>query len=187
MHGDHPTREELLQYLDVSLAPPERAWIEEHLSGCPSCARAAGEMERIGTAVRGLPLEKTSPGFTASVLHEIGLVTSGGRQSRVLEIAAAMAAMMLVAGLLLAAFLAGGVLKQNQGTDTHTAVERILNTGGDAIDRGMNEFGTAVARYLSFLFGKDALGISVTALAVLVLLAVVDWVAGRKLMHRATK
>ncbi len=187
MHGDHPTTEELLQFVDRSLAPSDRAGVEEHLSKCPSCARAAEEMERVVTGVRKLPLERTSPGFTASVLHEVGLVTSGRRQSRVLEIAAAMAAMMLVAGLLLTAFFAGGLLSQNEGSDTHTAVERILNTGGDAIARGMNGVGTAMAPYLSFLFGKDALGISVMALAVLVLLAVVDWFAGRRLMHRTTK
>jgi hypothetical protein len=144
-------------------------------------------MERIAGGVRGLPMEKPSPGFTASVLHEIGLVTSGRRQSRVLEIAAAMAAMMLVAGLLLTAFFAGGVLNQNQAPNTQTAVERVLNTGGEAIARGMDKLGAALMPYLSFLFGKGALGISVAALAVLVLLAIVDWVAGRRLMHRTSK
>ncbi len=187
MHGDHPTRQEVLQFVDASLAPSERPGIEEHLSQCPSCARVAQEMKRIGTGVRDLPLEKTSPGFTASVLHEAGLATSGRRQSRALEIAAASAAMILVAGFLLAAFLAGGVLKQNEGAGTQTAVERILNAGGDAISRGMNEASAAVAPYLSFLVGKNALGISVAAIAVLVLLALVDWVAGRRLMHRTLK
>ncbi len=187
MRGDHPTRPEMLQFVDASLAPSERAGIEEHLLQCPSCARAAEEMKRIGTGVRELPLEKTSPGFTASVLHEAGLATSGRRQSRALEIAAATAAMMLVAGFLLAAFIAGGLLKQNEGAATQTAVEKVLNSGGDAISRGMNEAGAALAPYLSFLVGKNALGISIAALAVLVLLAIVDWFAGRRLMHRTTK
>ncbi len=187
MHGDHPTSEELLQYLDASLPAAERTSVGTHLSECDSCARAAAEMERIGREVRRLPLEKTSPGFTASVLQEIGLGTSRRRQSRVLETAAAMAAMVMVAGLLLATFFVTGVLKENPDAGTQTAVDTILKSGGDALARGMSAVGTAVTPYCSFLFGKGVLGVSVAALAVLILLAIVDWIAGRRLIHRATK
>jgi anti-sigma factor RsiW len=185
MSRNHIAREELHLYVDGELPSGDRARVEAHCRECSSCALAAGEMERIGKAVRRIPPERTSAGFTASVLHELGLAPSPRRSFRGLESAGALVAMVVVVGVLLSVFYATGVLKQGQVVETQSAIEVFAEKGGDAIAAGVNAVSGWVAAYLPFAFGKGVLGISITAVAVLAHLAVIDRFAGRKLVHRA--
>ncbi len=96
-------------------------------------------------------------------------------------------AMVVVAGMLLSVFFATGVLRQEQVSDTQTAVGTALGAGGEAVARGVNTISSLAASYFSFAPGKGAMEISITALAVLGVLAAVDWLAGRKVQHRTSK
>jgi anti-sigma factor RsiW len=185
MSWNHIAREALQCYIDGELSPEERARVEAHVKECSSCAREAADLERIGKAVRRIPSERTSAGFTASVLHELGLAPSPRRSFRSLESAGALVAMVVVAGVLLSVFFATGVLKQTQVAETQSATGMFLEKGVAAVADGASAVGCWVATYLPFAFGKGVLGISFTTVAVLVLLGVIDRFAGRKLVHRA--
>jgi predicted anti-sigma-YlaC factor YlaD len=180
----HLARKDLLLYVDAELPVDERRLIETHLAACPSCANVAAGMVRVGKAVRNIPVEGTSAGFTATVLHELGLASSSRRRFRLLESAGALVAMVVVAGVLLSVFLATGVLKEEQVTATQSVAGLVLGMGRDAFVAGMNTISGTMASYLTFDFGKNAVEISLSALVVLALLAIVDRFAGRRVLHR---
>jgi predicted anti-sigma-YlaC factor YlaD len=184
MSRNHIVREDIHLYVDGELPSGHRGRVEVHLKECSSCALAAAELERIGKAVRCIPSERTSAGFTATVLHELRLAPSPRRSFRGLESAGALVAMVVVAGVLLSVFFATGVLKQAQVAETQSATGMLLTKGGEAVADGANAVGGWVAMYLPFAFGKGVLGISITAVVMIALLAVIDRFAGRRLLHR---
>jgi anti-sigma factor RsiW len=184
MNQNHPLRKELFLYIDGELSPEEQLRVEKHLATCPSCVSLAAGIERLGKRIGSIPIEETSAGFTATVLHELGLISSPGRRTRMLESAGALVAMVVVAGVLLSVFLATGVLKEEQVSDTRSAAGMVLDKGGNAVAAAVDGVTKAMTSYLSFDFGKNALDISLSALVVLALLAIVDRFAGRKVLHR---
>jgi anti-sigma factor RsiW len=185
MNGRHCTREDLFLFVDGALPRESRARVEAHLAVCSACASAAGAIERIGKGVRGIPVERTSAGFTASVLRELGLTRSSPLAFRMLESAGALVAMVVVGAVLLSVFFLTGVLTQSQVSATQASAEKVLEQGGEFFADAMNSAGGWLATYLPFAFGRGALGISVTAAVVLALLALLDRYAGRRWMHRA--
>jgi anti-sigma factor RsiW len=178
MNPEHVTRENLLLYVDGELGQADRKGVEAHLRICPLCARAASGMERIGEGMRRIPLERTSAGFTASVLRELGLVSRPRLRLRAIEAAGALVAMVVVVGVLLSVFFATGVLKQDQVTEVQSVAGVFVEKGGEMITDGVSAVGGWLGSYLPSGIGKGV-GISITALVVMALLAVVDRYVGR--------
>ena len=184
MSQNHLTREILLLYIDGGLPHGDRIHIESHLRECHLCADVAAGMMRVGNTLRSIPPEQTSAGFTASVLHDLGLVSSRRRRLLALESAGALVAMVVVAGVLISVFVATGVLQEKKIADTQSAAGMLLGKAGGAIAESASAVSGLVASYFPFAFGKGVFEISIVAVAILGLLAVADWFVGRRLVHR---
>lgn len=64
----HPDFELLQDYLDGELVPEQARAIEEHLSGCPECAREAASFRLVFERLENLPLFDPSPALVDRVL-----------------------------------------------------------------------------------------------------------------------
>jgi anti-sigma factor RsiW len=85
--------EKVTGYVDEALEPAERALIEEHLAGCPSCRQQVEEERDLRLRLRALPILEPRPAFEEDLRRRLA-----GRPRRAfwaLPLAASVAALAL--------------------------------------------------------------------------------------------
>ena len=70
------TAEQLAPYVDGDLAPAERAHVEQHLSDCPPCRRAAEETQGGRTLLRRSGFPASQPVSFSQAKRFIGMTKS---------------------------------------------------------------------------------------------------------------
>ena len=108
----HPD-ELLAEYVEGALPARERAQVEAHLEGCPTCRAEVADAAEARSALRALPEMDEPPGVTMAVLREARERKAAPRWGTPLRVAAAV---VLIAGL-----AGGGIYVYGQ-----------LEEGGDA-------------------------------------------------------
>ncbi len=67
----HLTDDEAQLHLESGLAAPERARVETHLAGCPSCQALVMSFEALSEALSSMPVAEPPADFTAVVMARI--------------------------------------------------------------------------------------------------------------------
>ena len=67
----HLTDDEAQLHLEAGLAGPERARVETHLAGCPSCQALVRSFEALSEALSSMPIAEPPADFTAAVMARI--------------------------------------------------------------------------------------------------------------------
>jgi RNA polymerase sigma factor (sigma-70 family) len=182
--NNHIADDDLQAYLDGRLEESRVRSLEGHLEKCPPCSLELARARELDQALRRVPLEVTSPAFTASILHTVGLAPGGRGTSRSWEHLGYAVALMLVLGAMMATFFWTGVIGSTPGTESPSRLGVLLQEGGGILAGAASSLGSWVVSIFPFLFGKGTLGISLSAVAILLLLAILDRVAGRYLIER---
>lgn len=184
MNGQHYTPDQLQMAIDGSLTTNEQAMIKDHVRTCIECGRAHAALLRVHRGMKKLPLEKTSSDFTRNVLVNLGIAPKSPLLFRLLEKSAYMFGLFIVLGIMLAAFVATGVIEMRQITEGGSYVRNLLTTSGGFADKGIGAFSNALKQYLPFAFGKGSMAISVFAMLVVAALAIADKLFGGRIVHR---
>lgn len=67
----HLTDDEAQMHLEAGLAGAQRARVETHLAGCPSCQALVQSFEALSEALSGMPVAEPPADFTAGVMARI--------------------------------------------------------------------------------------------------------------------
>ena len=67
----HLTDDEAQLHLDAGLTGSERARVETHLAGCPSCQALVRSFEALSEALSSMPIAEPPADFTAAVMARI--------------------------------------------------------------------------------------------------------------------
>jgi hypothetical protein len=103
---------------------------------------------------------------------------------RMLERLAYVFALFVVLAVLGAVFVMTGVIGWGDVESGGTFFQEIFDESSGAMNAVLSTFGSWIAQYLPFAFGAGTLGITGAIVAVVILLAVLDGILGRKLMNR---
>lgn len=184
MPADHVTDDLLWAHLDGDLAPAEARRLEAHLKACEPCALRRRDLERVGSALRRIPVERAPDGLPAAVLSRLGIGRTHSLLFTLLEHAALGLGMVIVLGTVLAAFLLSGVITTEQVRGGGSVVQEGFASAGGWIGGVAAAMSDGLRTYAPFLADTRAAGITASVLAVLGLLAGADRVLGRRVFPR---
>ena len=182
--GIHYSAEEFNLLLDGQLDSNEARRLEEHIRTCGQCRRAWEELGKIDAAMRHLPLVETRPEFTRSVVDRLLVAPRPSLLFRLLEKASYVFGLLIVLGLMIAAFVLTGVFKGTEIEQTKSVVNTITATAGDELSAALSAFNGWLVRYIPFAFNKGSISVAFFALVALVTLAAIDRLVGRRVMSR---
>ena len=180
----HCTSEQLNLLLDAGLAPAEEKDIRDHLSICSQCSRAFESLSRVDSALRDLPLITTGVGFTRSVMDRILAGPKSSFAFRVLERMSYVFGLMIVLGIMIAAFVLSGAFDQAEIEQTQGVASEVMGKAADTVANSIGVFTAWLVRYLPFAFGKGSMGVAFFAVAIVMMLAAVDRFVGRKILQK---
>lgn len=180
----HYTFEQLNLLLDKKLTEAERADMQQHFFSCNACRHAFEGLARIDGALKGLPQIETSPDFTRRVMNLVLVKPPVPHAFRVLEKMSYVFGMLIVLGVLIAAFVVTGAFDASQVDQTKALASGIVENIGNGISSGVGRFTALLVQYLPFTFGKGSIGVACFAVVVVAMLAAVDRVVGRRVLQR---
>lgn len=182
--GTHYSAEKFNLLLDGRLTSDEAGKMNVHIGACTECRRTLEALGRINAAIRHLPLVETRPDFTRSTIDRILIAPKPSLLFRLLEKASYVFGMFIVLGLMVAAFVLTGVFSGSDIEQTRSVVTGMAASAGDGLSTTLNAFNGWLVRYLPFAFGKGSMSIAFFALMVLVMIAAVDRLVGRRVMSK---
>lgn len=91
---------------------------------------------------------------------------------------------MIVLGTMIVAFVVTGVFDITQFDQTRTAAGGIAGKVGESVATAMGSFSAWLVQYIPFAFGKGSISIAFFALAIVVTLAAVDRLVGKRVLQK---
>lgn len=182
---NHLSSEQIQVYVDGGMSDLERSSVESHLASCSACRISLISMRRIDAALRSLEIERTRPEFTSAVMNKLGVVPKSPLIFRAVEKFAYFFGLLIVLGIMLAAFLVTGIVEMRQIQQTESVASGVYSQLTGNVMSAFNAVSQWLVEYLPFVFGKGSLNIVLFVVAVLFALAVADRLIGNKMLGRA--
>lgn len=180
----HYSLEQLNALLDGRMSGPEVQDIHMHMETCRECHTAFENLERVHLAIQALPVLTTRPGFTRSVMDKVLAPPAPSFTFRLLEKVSYLFGLLIVLGIMVAAFVVTGVFEKSELSQTKTVATSMADQLGDGMAASISGFASWLVQHLPFAFGKGSLGMAFFAVAVLVMLALVDRVVGKRVFQK---
>ncbi len=180
----HVSSARIHEYIDNTLSSEEKANAGDHLRDCGECKRAFEAFTGIDSSLKDLPLERTSPGFTRTVMERVNVARHSPFAFRVLENVAYLFGFFIVATITVTAFIVTGVLDAGQVSETQSAVGEVFSKAGSGMASSVEGLSKWLASFLPFAFAKGSLSVSLVALSVVIILAITDRLFLRRFMHK---
>jgi anti-sigma factor RsiW len=180
----HCSSSQLNAYVDQCLSADEARVVDEHLHGCPECRRALRAIEYLDSALRSMPLVQVGSDFTNRVVRSLHVVQKSSFLFRVLEKVAYVFGLFIVVAIMLTAFVLTGVIDMGQVAESQSGASELVSRSGESLALGFRTFGELLSKYWSFTFGKESFGISVFIVIIVSVLAAVDKLLTRRIVHR---
>jgi anti-sigma factor RsiW len=182
--NNHVPQDDIQAFVDGRLEREEERAVRNHLSLCRECRESYEGLRAFDSALRRLPLERTTPAFTAGVMHRLGLLPQSRRVTSLAENIAYLAGLLLVLGAMVGIFALTGVLGGGGNASGLSSVADVLGKTSKATARGIDSFTGWLMTFFPFAFGKGALSISLVVVLAVAVLALVDRAAERLLLHK---
>lgn len=180
----HFTSEQFNLLLDGELTGAEEKSIRDHFSVCTDCRLAFENLARIDIVLKGLPVAETRPDFTRSLMDRILVVPKSPFLFRLLEKMSYVFGLLIVLGIMIAAFILSGVFEAPQIEQTKSVATGIVDKAGESLATSVGAFTTWLVQYIPFAFGKGSMSMAFFAVAIVIMLAAVDRLVGRKVLQK---
>lgn len=182
--AQHYTVQQLNLLLDGRTTADEDRRMREHLSACASCRLAFENLSSVDTLLQKLPLLEIRPDFTQSLMARILGAPKQSLAFRLLEKLSYVFGLLIVLGIMIASFILTGVFDTNQIDQTKSVATGIADKAGEGLASSIGTFTAWLVQYLPFAFGKGSMSVAFFAFAIVLMLAVVDKVVGRRILQR---
>jgi predicted anti-sigma-YlaC factor YlaD len=180
----HCTTEQFNVLLDGRVIGAEEKDIRDHISVCTECRLAFENLERIDTALCGLPVMETRPDFTRSLMERMLAAPKSPFLFRLLEKISYIFGLFIVLGIMIGAFILSGVFEAPQIERTKSVATGMVDKAGEGLASSIGAFTSMLVQYIPFAFGKGSMGVAFFAVAIVIMLAFVDRLLGRKIVQR---
>jgi anti-sigma factor RsiW len=182
--SQHYSADELQELLDGRLPEVVSRAAHEHLETCPGCSEVFRNLSTLDRNLRRLPLERTGPAFTATLMNQLRLVPSRGGNGRVFELFALSVGLFLVLGAITVAFVWAGVIPVG-GTEGDAVVSVFVEKGHSVINDGARTLNGWLAPAAQVMPKSSVIHLVLFALSVIAVLAVIDRVVGRRILSKS--
>lgn len=180
----HYSLEQFNMMLDGRTARDEAHRMQEHLNACSECRSAYERLVDVDALLHRLPVSKTTPGFTDSVMGRILAAPQSSLAFRLVEKLPHLFGLLIVLSIMIVAFVVTDVFDTTQLDQTKTAAGVIAEKIGLGVATAMASFSGLLAQYLPFAFGQGSMTVAFFVVAIVIMLAVVDRLVGRRLLQK---
>ncbi|MEK7248790.1 MAG: zf-HC2 domain-containing protein [Bacteroidota bacterium] len=183
MTNEHFSNEQLQLLVDDELPVSEAAAVKEHLRLCRRCNAVYVSLSKLDSALLNLPMEHLGSDFTRNVLTKLHIVPKIPFLFRVVENLAYVFGLMMVLGVMLAAFVLTGVISSEQISQTKSSVGETSGMIADKMNSIIDALTVSLQSYLPFVFGGGSLKIAAMGTFVVGMLALLDRFLKRRLLR----
>jgi Putative zinc-finger len=176
----HCSLEQLNLLLDNQLSETEATSIQDHLAHCPTCHLAFGNLQHLDSTLKGLPVLEVKPGFTKSVMGSILGRGGSAVAFRLFEKLSYAFGLLIVLGVMVTSFIVTGAFDGTPVVNTGSVASGVAAHLGHRLSELVNQFTVWLVQYLPFAFGKGSVSVAFFAAMVLLMLAAVDRMVGRR-------
>jgi anti-sigma factor RsiW len=177
----HFEAEQFNLLLDGRLPEAEVEFMRAHLEHCGKCRLVYANLKRVDLALRNMPVVETRAGFTRSVMDGILGKSGSSFAFRMFERLSYVFGLLIVLGIMVTSFILTGVFDASQVGQTTTVASEFAGHVGDNLLATVNGLTAWLVQYLPFAFGKGSISVAFFGVAVVLMLAAVDRVVGRRL------
>jgi len=152
----HPSLTQLLEIIAGEGSPEH----DLHATSCASCRAKIAELRRTETALRRLPPERTSAGFTEMVMRRLGVKSAPSIAWVMFRNLAPALALLAVSVIAVVAMKYFGAF---EGSDLQQSASTIQSASGkftSELSKGIDAFDAWLGKYFSFAFAKTSYGLT---------------------------
>lgn len=180
----HYSTEQFNLLLDGRLTSDDARAMNEHISDCRECSRVWKDLGAIDAALGHLPLLEARADLARSVVHRILVAPKSPLVFRLLENASYLFGLLIVLGIMAAAFVVTGAFTNTEIEQTKNVMSTVASSAGESFAASLSAFNSWLAEYLPFAFAKGSMGIAFFAVVVMIMLAAIDHVVARRVMQK---
>jgi len=180
----HFTSEQFNLLLDGRLTGGEKKSMREHFYVCTECRLAFENLARIDSTLEGLPVVETRPDFTRLLMDRILAAPKSPLLFRLLEKMSYVFGLFIVLGIMIGAFILSGVFEAPRIEQTKNVATGIVDKAGEGLASSIGAFTSLLVQYIPFAFGKGSMSVAFFAVTIVIMLAFVDRLVGRKVVQR---
>jgi anti-sigma factor RsiW len=184
MIGKHLTMDRLNQYVDNRLDAIEASEVLVHLKECRACLRTHESLAKVDASLRVLPLEHVHADFTRNVLTALSISPQTSVFFRIVEHLPYVFGLMIVIGVMLAAFIGTGVIPLNPSTETETRLDRAWNALDHSLTATVTVMNSVGQKYFSFLYSSGTMRLVLMSVVSVGLMFLLDRFLGRRFLTR---
>lgn len=181
---NHPTPSQLQDYLDGLPGDFSREDIGSHLHSCVRCRAQVDALEALDAALRNVPPEQVSAGFTGRVMASLGVSESSTLLWKLLKNLAPLVALTLVIGIVAGVLGYFGLFEGTQVEQSVIATQSAYTVVGGKVSAGIAAMNGWLERYASFAFAGTSYGMTAFLVAFLGAVALLDKFLFMPLMRR---
>jgi hypothetical protein len=177
---EHITHEMLQLLADGALYGDAARSVQNHLGECADCSATFATMVKFDRFVRAMPLPVLRREFPQDLLSRLGIRPPTPFLFRIVEHAASVVAVFLVVlmGVTIGALLS--LSNGGEGANQELPGQKVLSPAVKWMETAYGEFGDWLSRIVPLVFGSQTAKIVVMLLLMVPLVALVDWLVGRK-------
>lgn len=180
----HCTSEQFNMLLDGRLTGAEEKSVRDHLAVCADCRLASASLARIDSALEALPVVETHPDFTRLLMDRVLAAPKPWFAFWLLEKLSYLFGLLIVLGIMIASFVLTGVFEQTQIDQTKSVATGIADKAGESLASAIGVFTAWLVQYIPFAFGKGSMSMAFFAISIVLVLAAIDRLVGRRLIHK---
>ncbi len=177
---EHVTHELLQLLADRELTGDAAQSVVRHIRECASCSATFGTMVQFDRFARTMPVPVLRREFTRDLISRLGIQPHTPMLFRIFEHAASVVAVLLVVMMGATVWALIALSGGEYGVKQEFPGQRVVNVAGKWLESGYLQFGDWLSRIVPEVFGGQAARIAVMLLLMVPLVALADWLAGRK-------
>jgi anti-sigma factor RsiW len=184
MNSNHCSSSQLNAHVDRRLSVDETEAVNEHLNGCHECRVSLRTIRYLDSEFRSIPLVRVSPDFTNKVMGGLYVAQKSPFLFRVVEKVAYVFGLFIVVAIMVTAFVVTGVIDMAQVAESQSVTAEMLSKSGEGLAAVFRTFSGWLSKYWSLTLGKGSFGISVFIIIIVFVIAAVDKLLTRRIVHR---